>query len=448
MVAAAVTVPARPDSRASGPAGRTVSTVVDHGGVRTQEHQEQQPVPTSRRPGLLTTAWLLAIAVLVLLGVAVTHHVNGNRSGTDSMAGMTSMSDSLYRAGGQPRGPLLSSRLFTAWQLDAVAVAVLILLAAGYLTGVALATRRTKQPWPARYTFSFLAGLVVCGLATNSSIAVYDMSLFSAHMIGHLMLVMLAPALLMAGRPLTLLLRASTDQRRGRIQRILTGRVISLLTAPPVALAGYTVVIVATHLTGLMDVIMRHTWAGQLEHLVYLLLGCQFFVVVIGDAPIRWRLPAPARLFMLALSMAVDTFTGIVLLQSTVAIAMTPPPGADVHPLADTRTGGAIMWFGGDGIMAVIMVAIAIGWVYGSDRQAESAGWLEQARRASFAAHAGGHAAAHPDSHADRQADTEVAASAEAGNPSGQADDDFDDSELRLRQYNDWLRRLDSQSPR
>ncbi|HJQ00335.1 MAG TPA: cytochrome c oxidase assembly protein [Jatrophihabitans sp.] len=400
--------------------------------------QEQQPVPPGRRqPTLLTAAWLLAIAVVALLGVAVAHHLN---SGQPSMAGMHSMSDALYRAGGEPHGPLLSSRLFTTWQLDAVALAVLVLLATGYLTAAMLANRQTEEhAWPARYTLSFLAGLVVCGLATNSSIAVYDMSLFSAHMIGHLMLVMLAPALLTAGRPLTLLLRANTGRRRERIATVLTGRVVSLLTAPPVALAGYTVVIVATHLTGLMDVIMRHTWAGQLEHLVYLLLGCQFFVVVIGDAPIRWRLPAPSRLFMLALSMAVDTFTGIVLLQSTVAIAMTPPPGADVNPLTDTRTGGAIMWFGGDGIMAVIMVAIAIGWVHGSaNRQVDSAGWLEQARRASFAAHAGSQTGSQTGGQAEPEdADTQSAAS----------DDDFDDSELRLRQYNDWLRRLDSQSP-
>jgi putative copper resistance protein D len=263
------------------------------------------------------------------------------------------------------------------------------------------------------------------------------MSLFSAHMIGHLMLVMLAPALLMAGRPLTLLVQASAGRRRDRISAVLTGRVVSLLTAPPVALAGYTVVIVATHLTGLMDQIMRHSWAGQLEHLVYLLLGCQFFGVVLGDPPLRWRLTAPARLFMLALAMAVDTFTGIVLLQSTVAVAMNPPVGADVQPLADTRTGGALMWFGGDGIMAVIMVVIAIGWVHRPDsQQREAPGWLEQARLASFAQHAG--------------ATTDRAADVPAGDQPGVDGpaDDFDESDQRLRQYNEWLRRLDSQSPR
>jgi putative membrane protein len=184
------------------------------------------------------------------------------------------------------------------------------------------------------------------------------------------------------------------------------------------------VVIVGTHLTGLMDQIMRHTWAGQLEHLAYLLLGCQFFVVVIGDPPIRWKLAAPARLFMLALSMAVDTFTGVALLQTTVAISMNPPPGAHVNPLADTHTGGAIMWFGGDAIMAVIMVVIAVGWIHRPEwARREPDGWLEQARRANFDHHTGA-----------------------ASEHSVASEPDFDDDELRLEQYNAWLRKLNSPS--
>ena len=95
-------------------------------------------------------------------------------------------------------------------------------------------------------------------------------------------------------------------------------------------------------------------------------------------------------LFMLALSMAVDTFTGVALLQTTVAVTMSPPPNAHVNPLTDTQTGGAIMWFGGDGIMAVIMVVIAVGWVHRPERaRRESDGWLEQARRANFDSHTG-----------------------------------------------------------
>ena len=386
-------------------------------------------------PALVWAACGLASAILLALAIAVIAHLRSHspaapsgshlHSGlempnTSSMSGMPGMdhstSEALYRAGAEPHGPLLSSKLFTAWQVDAVALAMLLILGTAYLCAALLVRRRPDGQWPARYTMAFLAGLAVCGLATNSSIAVYDMSLFTAHMIGHLMLVMLAPALLMAGRPLSLAVEVSS--RRERIVVVCTGRVVSLLTAPPVALASYAVVIVGTHLTGLMDVIMRNTWAGQLEHLAYVLLGCQFFVVVIGDAPIRWKLSAPARFFMLAISMAVDTFTGVVLLQSTTAITMTPPPGASINPLTDTQTGGAIMWFGGDGIMAVIMVIVALGWIHRPEsRQVEAGGWLEQARRTSFAANTGA---------------------------SGEIEEDFDDDEQRLRQYNEWLHRLDS----
>jgi putative copper resistance protein D len=393
---------------------------VDDGEVPEEQQDRQAEPATGRRlPLLLTAAWLLATAVLLVLGFAVGHHLRGGSSSSGMVMG--SMSDSLYRAGGTPDGPLLSSRLFTTWQLDAVADAVLLLLAAGYLNGVRSA-RRQGTRWPAWQTASFLAGLAVCALATNSSIAVYDMSLFTAHMIGHLMLVMAAPALLMAGRPLNLLLAATGRPTRQRIERILLGRVVSLLTAPPIALASYTVVIVGTHLTGLMDQIMRYTWAGQLEHLAYLVLGCQFFVIVIGDPPIRWQLPAPARLFMLALSMAVDTFTGVALLQTTVPVSMNPPPSLHVNTLTDTQTGGAIMWFGGDGIMAVIMVVIAVGWVHRPEwARRESGGWLEQARRANFDEHTGA-----------------VSQQSVPGEP------DFDDDELRLEQYNAWLRKLNS----
>jgi cytochrome c oxidase assembly factor CtaG len=181
---------------------------------------------------------------------------------------------------------------------------------------------------------------------------------------------------------------ASGERRRAKLERVATGRVVSLLTTPPVALASYTVVIVGSHLTGLMDVVMRRTWAGQLEHLVYLLVGIQFFVLIVGAEPIRWKLGTPARWLLLAVAMAVDTFTGVVLLQGTHAVGMRVDPEVSVDALSDTRTGGAIMWFGGDAIMAAIMIILVVGWLRHVDTdKAEAKGWLEQARLAAFTEH-------------------------------------------------------------
>ena len=362
---------------------------------------------TARLPRLAIAAWAVAAAVGVVLVIAVSHYLSG--SGHHHHA-----ADALTRAGTRgPLTPLFGSALFTAWQLDAIAVAVLVLAAAVYLTGVALVpVRAPGTRWPARHTIAFVAGLAVCAFATNGSIAVYDQALFTAHMAGHLALVMVAPVLLAAGRPLTLALAATAPPRRARLERLLRGRVISFLTAPPVALATYAAVIVGSHLTGLMDTIMRNTWAGQVEHLVYVLAGFQFFVLVVGTEPIRWRLASPARWLLLAIAMAVDTFTGIVLMQGSHAVALAPS-ALDVSALSDTRTGGAMMWFGGDAIMAAVMIVLVVGWLRNVEHAPAQKGWLEQARGAAFSEHTGS------------SSDVEV-----------------DDDDAARTAYNNWLERL------
>jgi putative copper resistance protein D len=391
----------------------------------------------ARLPRLAVAAWLVAVAIFVALGFAVAHYLSETAPGAgghgDAMAGMHEHgATALIRAGGSPLGPLFGSALIRRWQLDAVAVAVLVLLAAWYVTAVALVpVRKPGARWPWRRTASFLAGLVVAGFATNGSIAVYDQALFTAHMVGHLALVMLAPALLMAGVPLRLALEAAAPAGRRRIERVLGSRALALLTAPPVALACYTAVIVGSHLTGLMDTIMRNSWAGQAEHLVYLLVGCQFFVLVLGDQPLRWRLGAPARWLLLAVAMAVDTFTGVVLLQGTHAVSMLPAPGLHVDPLSDTHTGGAIMWFGGDAIMAAVMVTLVVAWLRQADERGGETGWLEQARRDAFTRNVA--------VGAGRSAGADGAASDTDAISVGELDSD---EQARLS-YNAWLARLE-----
>jgi len=361
------------------------------------------PPPVRR---LIVASWTVAAVVLVGLAIAVIRYLSEDE-GTGPSAMAMSMSDAVYRGGVSPlRQPLLGSALVTAWQLDSVAVAVIVVLAAGYLTAVGLVPLRSDgQRWPWPRTAAFLAGLAVCAVATCGSVAVYDQVLFSAHMLGHLALVMLAPALLVSGRPLRLLTLAAREPTAQRLRRVLEGRAVSFLTAPPVALACYAVAIVGTHLTGLMAKIMQITWAGQLEHLVYLIVGCQFFILILGNEPIRWHLSAPARWLLLAIAMAVDTFTGVVLIQATSPVGMLAAPRLSIDELADTHTGGAIMWVGGDAIMAVVMVALVVSWLYRpATRGADSDGWGERARRATFDAHTGAHDSAELDAGADGEA--------------------------------------------
>src|SRR5947207_875418 len=90
-------------------------------------------------------------------------------------------------------------------------------------------SRGSPASGPVRWTLAFLLGLGAVAVAAQGSPAVYDDVLFSAHMVQHLLLIMAAPPLLIAGRPVTLLLHVTRNPMHTRVKHILRSRVISAL---------------------------------------------------------------------------------------------------------------------------------------------------------------------------------------------------------------------------
>src|SRR5947207_10353608 len=92
------------------------------------------------------------------------------------------------------------------------------MLTVAYLSAVRVAAKRyPARAWPASRAAAFLAGLAVIAVATQGSVGSYDDVLFSAHMVQHLLLIMVAPPLLIFGRPVTLLLRVTRGWTRARV---------------------------------------------------------------------------------------------------------------------------------------------------------------------------------------------------------------------------------------
>lgn len=325
------------------------------------------PVRRGARAGLAVGLTVLVAAAGLLAARSIAHH------------GGPVLPLALCRAGQAIVFlPALSAhRAFAAWQGDVVYDVATGLAAVAYLLGARSHRRATGRRWPWQRTALFATGLAFLAVTLNSSIAVYDMTLFSAHMLEHLLLIMVVPAFLVLGRPLTMLLETHPE---GRLRRLVDRPAVGMAFAAPTALAGYTAVLVGTHLTGVMDAAMQRPWAGQLEHALYLVAGIQFFAAAIGNAPVRWRLSYPGRLLVVMLAMVVDAFVGIALLQASEPIATLAHPGWGPSPLADTHLGGALMWVVGDGLMAVAPVALYLAWARHSEEQAETPGWYERAR--------------------------------------------------------------------
>jgi cytochrome c oxidase assembly factor CtaG len=264
--------------------------------------------------------------------------------------------------------PLTPATALTTWQFAPLVTAPLVLLAGCYLVAVrrvrvrGRAGARRGRPWPPARIAAFLAGLAVVAVATQGSVGVYDDTLLSAHMVQHLLLIMVAPPLLVAGRPVTLLLHATRNPWHTRVKRVLRSRLAAGLTWPPAGVALYSAVVLCTHLTSLL------TAQGALheaEHGAYLVAGYLYFLPVIGSEPLRWRLQPLGRYVLLLAAMPADMVTGA-------ALMLHGPLGQ--YGAGDVRAAGLIMVAGSELIMAAMAVALAVTLVRGRAAAARRSG--------------------------------------------------------------------------
>src|SRR5580765_3184418 len=87
------------------------------------------------------------------------------------------------------------------------------ILAAGALYGLGVQNLAGRdRHWPWYRATCFALGLLVIAIATQTRLAAEDTRLFSAHMVQHLLLSLIAPPLLCLGAPITLFLQASRRQ--------------------------------------------------------------------------------------------------------------------------------------------------------------------------------------------------------------------------------------------
>jgi putative copper resistance protein D len=326
--------------------------------------------------------------------------------------------------------PFGLSEALGRWTWAPIVTVMVAVPAALYLWGVVrVARRHPARPWPRWRTGIFLGGLFVIVLATESGVGTYDDTLFWDHMIQHLLLLMVAPALLIAGRPVTLLMHASRNPLHTWVKRIVRSRVAAGLTFPAFGIAAYAATVVGTHLTGFMSVVLTNESVHNAEHALYLVVGYLYLLPLIGSEPIRWRLAYPIRMIFLFIAMPVDAFTGVALGSYSADPFTVTPAMRDrtwgPSPLADVHIGGAVMWVGGSAIMFVLIMFVFLSWTRQGDR-VDSRGWLETARRASL----------------EQLTTAGAPASSTTGPPTARPRTGIDEDEDQLAAYNAFLARM------
>ncbi len=307
------------------------------------------------------------------------------------------------------------------WHLNLGWLLFCVLAGVGYLVALRRARGRAGMPvHPARVA-CFYGALLVLAWCTASAIDGYAMALFWVHMVEHLTLIMVVPALLVLGSPLTVVRAAGDERWQARFDRVVQHGPVAVLTHPLVGLLVYSSVIFYTHMTSFMDQMMVHPWLMPAEQVAYVVAGWMLLVGTIGDEPIRWHTPYLFRIIILIAAMIPDTLVGLVLMQATTVPFpdyMMMRPAWTMAPLDDIDVAGSLMWVGGDGLMMVLAVGIVVALLLGHGRDQFLGSWLDSARTQAFYEHVG----------------TEAERSTSAT---------IDDDDAALEAYNRMLRRLD-----
>lgn len=313
----------------------------------------------------LTGAELIIVLATVGVSMGMAHTPPPNLLSRDSTVTEVVLGYNL------PGAPTLANML-TTWRLDLLLGMLALVLAAVYLAGVRR-LRKRGQAWPVARTAAWLGGCAVLLVATSSSVGLYAPTVFAIHMVAHLLLNMIGPALLVLGGPITLALRALPSSAasepygpREWLLAVLRSRTARVLTHPAVSSVLLAGSLYALYLTGLFGVVMAEHWAHEVMDVYFLITGYLWFWTMLGTDQTPRRMPQLARLAATLALMPLLAFFGVLVLSMKDPLAVNYYRTLDLPWLPDLITsqqiGGVLGWLGGEVPMLLVLVVLLWQW--------------------------------------------------------------------------------------
>ena len=246
-------------------------------------------------------------------------------------------------------------------------VAGVVAAATVYGLGWRELSRRMPQRFGSGRLAAFLAGLATITMAVASPLDAAAEVRLSAHMIQHMLLMMVAPPLLWLGAPVAPLLQGLPRCLRRSVAKVTTSRRVRAATGlvghPAFGWVAFTLVFWVWHTPRLYELALAsHAW-HHVEHACFFATAMLFWRPVIEGAPARSRWPSWTLIPYLVLADVQNTVLAATLTFSDRVIypgyaALT---GAGPAALDDQSLAGVIMWVPGSLVFlgAAVWLAVA-----------------------------------------------------------------------------------------
>ena len=260
----------------------------------------------------------------------------------------------------------LGEAVLSSWTIEPFVTGALALTAIVYLRGWAALHKSMPERYGPMRAVAFCGGLLTIWIALASPLDAIGGLLLQAHMLQHILLMMVAPPLLLLGWPGPPLLRGLPwRMRSGWAGPLLTSppirRCLHLLVHPAVAWPLFVIATWVWHAPRLYQLAVLDQGWHEIEHGIFLATSLLFWWPVIQPWPSERIWP---RWTMIPYLLAAD-------IQNTVfsaAFTFWTTPIYDLYdggpelfgftPLADQSAAGALMWVIGSAVFL-----IPVGWI-------------------------------------------------------------------------------------
>ncbi len=238
---------------------------------------------------------------------------------------------------------------WASWNFDPLAILALVGASVVYARMYRRASSRSSALGAGHWA-PYASGIAVLAVALLSPLdAIGDKWLLSAHMLQHVLLSDVAPALIVLGlRSPVLPLGLTPSALRAVAPGGRSGRVLSLLTSPWVAIPLWATATWVWAIPAMFDFAAQHAVVHVLEHATLFYTGLALWWLIVDPLPRARLRPNGERLALLGFTRLASAAICVPLTWMTstqYSLYASAPRGFGISALADQQLAGASMCF-------------------------------------------------------------------------------------------------------